>query len=331
MAFPAYGQTVQGLEDLLNPANGAKPGITEEQPEPSIKEQLETLTKKLEIAHAHYENALAATEAEAAQQFGVDAKEIEERNALLRSLHQVYQRNISVLEKLRETRESRADLDAQIEAWQGFQDPPPYSIDFVDGLRDQIHAEDVTMQAARDQLDVLEEHLDNLRQRVETTAVEHKEAMNALQDASEATDLRQIQWQADKSRIANLAAQAILEAFENEALGLRESLEYHQAAKAFAEKKLAIAVQNAPFTSEELDKKLEDFKQALAKTEEELEEARNRKMVADEALTKAREELRAARETPSVEGEDAAKRQAEIARLERLLDVRQAQAETAAA
>ncbi|MFO7976367.1 MAG: mechanosensitive ion channel [Candidatus Hydrogenedentota bacterium] len=331
LAFPVQGQMTQDLQELLNATNETEPETTAEQPEPSIEEQLETLTKKLEIARSHYENALAASEAEAARQFGVDAKEIQERNALLRSLYQAYQRNISVLEKLRQTRESRADLDAQIEAWQGFQDPPPYSIDFVDELRDQIHAEDVAMQAARDQLDVLEEHLDNLRQRVETTAVEHKEAMKALEDADAATDLRQIQWQADKSRIAHLAAQAILEAFEDEALALRESIEYHQAAKAFAKKKLAIAVPNAPFTPDELAKKLEDFEEALAKTEAELEEARNRKTAADEALANVREELRATRETSAAKDEDASKRQEEIARLERLLEVRQAQAETAAA
>jgi hypothetical protein len=179
---------------------------------------------------------LAATEAEAARQFGVDGKEVQERNGLLRSLHQAYQRNISVLEKLRETRESRADLDAQIEAWQGFKDPPPYSIDFADELRDQIYAEEVAMEAARDQLDVLEEHLDGLRERVTRTAVEHKDALRALESADDGTDLRQIQWEADKSRIANLAAQAILDAFEDEALALRESIEYHEVAKGFAEK-----------------------------------------------------------------------------------------------
>lgn len=331
LAFPAYGQIAQNLEDLLGVANGAKSQSSAEEPEPSIEEQLETLAKKLEIAHAHYENALAATEAEAARQFGVDAKEMQERNGLLRSLHEAYQRNISVLEKLRETRESRADLDAQIEAWQGFKVPPPYSIDFVDELRDQIYAEEVAMEAARDQLDVLEEHLDSLRESVARTAVEHKDALRALESADDGTDLRQIQWEADKSRIADLAAQAIFDAFEDEALALRESIEYHEAAKGFAEKKLAIAVQNAPFTSEELEKKLEDLEKALAQTAEELEGARTRKMTADETLAQIREELRAAREAPSVEGEDPSKRQAEIARLERLLEVRQAQAETAAA
>ncbi len=66
--------------------------------------------------------------------------------------------------------------------------------------------------------------------------------------------------------------------------------------------------------------------------ERELEQARERKTAADDALAKAREEVRAARDAaPSAEGEDADSRQAELLRLERILEVRQAQAETAVA
>lgn len=261
----------------------------------------------------------------------MDAKEVEERNGLLRSLYQAYQRNISVLERLQETRESRADLDAQIDAWQGFQEPPPYSIDFVDELRDEIYAEDVAIQAARDQLTMLDDYLDRLRDRVATTDREYKGAVSALERAVDSSGLREIQWRADKTRIARLAAQAALDAFTDDARGLREALDYHQTAQTFAQKKLAVAMENAPFLPEELEKKLETFQQAVVDNERELEQARERKTAADDALGKAREEVRAARDAAPAEGEDADSRQAELLRLERILEVCHAQAETAVA
>ncbi len=234
--LPAYGQVPQNFQDLLSAANGGSAETSAEQPEQPIPEQLDTLRTKLEVTLAHYENAEGAAEAGAAQQFGVDAKEVEERNGLLRSLYQAYQRDISVLERLQETRESRADLDAQIDAWQGFQEPPPYSIDFVDELRDEIYAEDVAIQAARDQLTMLDDYLDRLRDRVATTDREYKEAVSALERAVDSSGLREIQWRADKTRIARLAAQAALDAFTDDARGLREVLDYHQTAQTFAQK-----------------------------------------------------------------------------------------------
>lgn len=122
-ARPAQGQLTQELQDLLSGSNGAPGAHAAEQPEPPLNEQIDALRRKLDVARSHYESAQAVNAAEAIQQFGVDANEIEERSTLLHSLFQAYQRNISVLEKLQRTRESRADLGAQVEAWQGFQDP----------------------------------------------------------------------------------------------------------------------------------------------------------------------------------------------------------------
>jgi len=331
-ALPASGQMTQELQELLSNANGTQSETPQEQPEPPLSEQIDALRKKLDIARSHYESAEAVTEAQATQQFGVDAKDIEERTSLLRALCQAYQRNISVLEKLVETRESRADLDAQVAAWQGFKNPPPYKVDFVDELRDQVFQEDVVIQAARDQGIMIEEYLGKLRDRLETADREYRQATEALENASGSGDLRGIQWQADKTRIAKLVAQAGLDAFDDEARGLRESIEHHQAVRAFAQKKLGVAIQNAPFLREELDKKLEDFELAQGKTDQELEKAKERKTAADDVLAKAREELRAARDAvPAANEQEEQKRQADLARLERLLEVRQAQAETATA
>lgn len=331
-ARPAQGQLTQELQDLLSGSNGAPGAPAAEQPEPPLNEQIDALRKKLDVARSHYESAQAVNAAEAIQQFGVDANEIEERSTLLHSLFQAYQRNISVLEKLQRTRESRADLGAQVEAWQGFQDPPPYTVDFVDELRDQVFAADVSVQAARDQLTVIEEYLGKLNDRLETAEREQREAAKALESASPSTDLRGVQWQADKARIARLTAQATLDAFEDDALGLRESIEFHLTARAFAQKKLAVAIQNAPFLPEELEQKLENATQELEKINEELEKTREKKTDADDALTRARDELRAARDAaPASDPQEEEKRQSGVARLERTLEVRQAIAETATA
>ena len=161
---------------------------------------------------------------------------------------------------------------------------------------------------------------------------EQREAAKALESASPSTDLRGVQWQADKARIARLTAQATLDAFEDDALGLRESIEFHLTARAFAQKKLAVAIQNAPFLPEELEQKLENATQELEKINEELEKTREKKTDADDALTRARDELRAARDAaPASDPQEEEKRQSGVARLERTLEVRQAIAETATA
>ena len=329
MCWPAFAQLPRNFQDLLTGAEETRQvGETVEREQP-IGERIEALRGKLEIARTHYENAVATSEAAAAVQFGVDSQEVEERNSLLRSLHQTYQRNISVLEKLQETRASRAELDAQIEAWQGFPEAPPYRIDFVDELRGQVHTEDVAIQAIRDQLAVLEDFLRRLRDQAANAERAYRDAVRAVETAARTADMRAVQWNADKSRIARLAAQATLNTFEDEALGMRETLEYHQTAKAFAGKRLAIAARNAPFTQEELEEKLERIRQAIERNEQELEAAREEKVAADEALSEAREALRAAREIPAEEADEA--HPATVSRLEQLLAVRQAEAETAAA
>ena len=307
-ARPAQGQLTQELQDLLSGSNGAPGAHAAEQPEPPLNEQIDALRKKLDVARSHYESAQAVNAAEAIQQFGVDANEIEERSTLLHSLFQAYQRNISVLEKLQRTRESRADLGAQVEAWQGFQDPPPYT-EFDEYMQ-----------------------LNPATNRLETAEREQREAAKALESASPSTDLRGVQWQADKARIARLTAQATLDAFEDDALGLRESIEFHLTARAFVQKKLAVAIQNAPFLPEELEQKLENATQELEKINEELEKTREKKTAADDALTRARDELRAARDAaPASDPQEEEKRQSGVARLERTLEVRQVIAETATA
>lgn len=56
---------------------------------------------------------------------------------------------VQIGEHIGDVRQFQQDWKAEADAWQGFQDPPPYPADFVDGLWNQVRAKNREIEALR--------------------------------------------------------------------------------------------------------------------------------------------------------------------------------------
>jgi hypothetical protein len=69
---------------------------------------------------------------------GTPASEIADRLAMVRQLPMLFQQQRDLLDRAESARQQRVDAERALAEWSGFGTPPPYSVLFVDGLRDNV-------------------------------------------------------------------------------------------------------------------------------------------------------------------------------------------------
>ena len=94
----------------------------------------------LAAARKSLEAIEAAGETPADAPPGTPLTEILQRLTLARTLASTYEKQLNSLEKAEAARQRQAEQQRAIEAWRGFEQPPPYSILVVDELRNELEA-----------------------------------------------------------------------------------------------------------------------------------------------------------------------------------------------
>ncbi len=257
---------------------------------------------------------------------GISQSEIDERQAMLGRLPRIYEQHLDTLNEIKEVRRARADLESQIVSWQGFEDKPPYPVDFVDGLREEVHAawiDTVGLQAELDQLlSELPVNQDNLDKSARDLRLLSEQIERGGRDTKEREALL---WRRNFEALRGrfIGARIAMNYASRRLLGEQISLANRR--KVFAQRQVSVAAAASPFTREELARKFDALEAANRGFSEELKRA---VVAADQAaarLTEARETLRRASKDAEARGAAAP----DTGALEDELGLRQIEAETA--
>jgi potassium-dependent mechanosensitive channel len=259
---------------------------------------------------------------------GATASEATEYRLMADSVVRVYQQHLEELGRLEAAKQRLKDFEPTAKAWTGFAEPPPYSILLVDDLRDSVQTLSAEIAAAESSRELLarfsaeaqtvarnsDERLRWLAEQLETTKDTEKAARLNWQRSLEQT----------KSRLAS--AHAALD--ETRRRRVEADLAVYRLRLTLAKRQLALAAQHPRFSQADLDQVIGSLDTDRQTLESELPSAEADHERRQQALAEARANLQKALAAVNDSGADAAERAATIRKLQDLVQLSTAQAET---
>jgi small-conductance mechanosensitive channel len=298
------------------------------QTEQEINNKIESLRELLVNVRRSIQSAKVKAESTTSEQLGVSSSEIQRKELLIIKKSYVYEQHIEAYHTLLEARRASRGLTAEIDNWKGFDTPPPYPVSLLDELRDAIETKKLEIKKDRIKKSIAEDDLKNARSILQESEQHLRQVKEKLEDIPASTDRVQLNWLRDLYQLENEIASTQIIAAETQRQVMNEVLAYRHKSLNFMERKLKVAAANAPFTKEELDKKNKTIEERIKTIKDELSQANRNDMKRQERLQNARQELDKARESLANRKEDAEKNTDEIERLQRVVDVRKAWADT---
>lgn len=231
----------------------------------------------------------AAQDLKAAQSSGIagtatgatdlESETRQERRSLLQQILRGYDEQIDEADRLQESAKRLVEVERASAEWEGFQDPPPYSILFADQLWSSTLALRLAVEGLQSQLGLIALRADRAREFLQVA----EEQLRKSSERSEAA--------VDSAQAARLRAQRELDELRKRAVALRvaaaeaskqrveqESAET-RARLAFVERQLAVAEQRVSLEDKDLDAVRTRNQQERQHLEDELE-----RTVAERAL-----------------------------------------------
>jgi len=298
------------------------------QTEQDIKNKIERLEEFLGDARLRFQNEKVKIESATPEQIGASNSEIQRKELLLIKMVFVYEQHIETYHTLLETRRASKSLTVTIDNWKGFDTSPPYPLRLVDELLDAIGTKKLEIKKDMVRRSMAEGDLEEARSVSQASAQHLRQIVEKLEDTDAATGRAQMEWLRDLYQLENEIARAQIIAGETQRQVMNEVLAYRHKSLNFMERKLKLAAANAPFTNEEFDKKNKAIEERTKTIKDELRQAIRNDMKRKERLQVARQELSETRESLTNSNEDAEKIIDEIERLQRVVDVRKAWADT---
>ncbi|MDP3937366.1 MAG: mechanosensitive ion channel, partial [Deltaproteobacteria bacterium] len=311
----------------LLPKAGGDAGKAEQAPtaEPSIEEQIAEAREGLKGVEADLAAADRVGDAHAAE-LAARPDELEERRRLLGDLARSFSARISALDRKKEIAVRRAKLTAEAEAWQGFPEKPPYPIEFVDRIRQELLA----VQLVLDSLDAEKLREEAARvlweDRLAEAEPEVRRLTEALEGEKDQSKANRLQWLLDLAKLRVRSAGVGLNAANTSLEDIVARTEANSALLAFLRRKIEAARADSSFTKKELDEKLARIAKSRARIQADLDAAAKRQSRIGADLAEIRgslEKLKAARAAGRA-GPDT------DARLEKTLETRETEYVTAA-
>lgn len=306
----------------VNPESGA---LISEQ---NIKDKIGYLQGLLDNSYQSVQSGKAAIKSKISEQLGISTGEIQQKELLFIKKVFVYEQHIEAYQSLLETHRASKGLTVEIENWKGFNTPPPYPISLVDEMRDAIYSKKIELKKDKVNQAIVENDLKESRKLLHESEQHLRQINEDLENVSAVTDRVRLNWFRDFYRLENEVASAQTIATETKRQVMNDVMDYHHKNLNFMERKLKVAAANAHFTKEELNKKIKAIEERRKSIENELGKAIRNDMKRQERLQKARRDLIKARESLVDGKEDAEKITSEIERLQRVVDVRKAWADT---
>lgn len=259
---------------------------------------------------------------------GATVAEVEEFGILSEMLVRVYQEHLDQAARLDEAGRRQRDLDQKIKAWSGFPEPAPYSILFVDELRDseQVLAARVTAsESSQKLLASVAADAEAGRKESDTRLRLLSEQLEAVKDAA---CLTRLTWQRALEQLRNrrLVATVALEETRRRRMEVERAQDLRQLD--FFRRQLTVANQHVRFSQADLDQVLAGLDAERREVDRELIDAERDLGDLQRGLAAVREDLQHALQTPA-QGRDAQVGGAhEFARLQAMVELRSVQVET---
>lgn len=322
-----FAQAVKPFEritDTLPKEAGAAPS----EAQAPLEERLAEVEEKLEHARMQLANAKAADPLGIARQFNVPLEKVQEKLRLLTAQVRAYEERLATLTKLGQVRKATQDLEAEMAAWQGFPEAPPYPIDLVDSIRRAIRNKTDETRSIQVEL--------NLAQRDRRTAeAETQAAQTALDDATQQFERARtspekvpLRW---LMNLAILRTEVGIAARDRAAAAeqfLTDTVAFHDLGITFLERKLQIASAHVQFDQRALDQKLEAVDQARQALREDIDRATRALQALRDTVSEARVPLPATLDTLAPDSSPSAQETGLPQAAEQVLETRRIQADT---
>ncbi len=328
-ALGAVGQPAV-LEETLLPSSDDSAG--DEAPEISLEDQIATLEAELDRAQDERVAAAASESAGTPLQLGATPEEITERTRRYRNLVSVYDSHIDLCRKLIEARQSKQDLDAEEQAWDGFPEGTAFSIDVVDNLRHSVRSLEQQLGTEELDLSLLEQERDQNQTELKEAEQEARQIAERDETADRGEEALQVRWLRDQARLRFRLAEASVASDQTERALLEESRSLHAQELTFLQAKFDVVMKQSSLPLEQLVANVQDKLDILAKLRESLKEERKTAVGKEE---KKRDELGLERQNladhlavPAADVADPDAQEIKTARLRALIETLQAEQET---
>jgi len=330
LAAPAIAQ--DSPQPMARSGDGSVPPTAKVEPKPAAvdavgtRDAQEAIVKALATAQSDLDAIEGSPGAALGAPPDTPASEIAERLALARQLPVLYQQQRDLLDRTEIARKQRMDAERALENWSSFAAPPPYSVLFVDRLRDDEANAEARITSGESRRALFERFGVAMGGKVKASQTMARLAAEAAEQARGTPAAAKLEWQrtlhALRARVDE-ATQYLLQ------IGLRNAREDVAAATAvrdLARRQLAAAGADIVFPSEDLVRVNTDLDTRRREVDRAIERAAGASTAALDARAEAEKALATARAAPAEPGEDAAAR---TIRLAKLADVAEAKREAA--
>ena len=272
-------------------------------------ERVAELQVKLAEAQADLNRVVASLGASTNLPPGATAAEAIEYPSALQRLVRTYQLHVDDLAALEASRQGQEELSQTIQSWAGFDEPPPYSVLFVNDLRDTIQSLAARIRAAQAAGELIAKLL-AAAEEVMTKSDESVRRLNEeLEGSKEAAVMARLTWQRELERARGRVAAANLASLETKRQTANVELAANRQRLAFARRQLGLAARQVRFSQADLDTVMSNLTTEQRELEGEIGETATTLDARQRALAQARETLRnALREAPGAQGDAAAVR-----------------------
>jgi small-conductance mechanosensitive channel len=319
------------------PQIGLKKDTSPKSPEsvalPVTDAEIENTIDQLESRIADLRNlSSAASEAlrtKAPELLVATPDDLRKRQKLLSELVNTLSKNVEILNELKERRKENRERTAEMNAWQGFTEKPPFPISFLDNLHDSILAQNLDMHTLEVRLKVARGDLQYFSQSLKKSQKEVRLAEERLDKSKGTPGEPRQRWLRDMAKLQNDLNEAGTTSSETQRLVLEEALTDKKEYVKFLELKLGIAEKVSPLSKSDLEQKLQELDGQRRGLEDELNEALRNDADAGKALQQTRDTLAKVREKIGQGKQPTPVQLAEVRRLQSLFSAQETVAETA--
>jgi small-conductance mechanosensitive channel len=189
-----------------------------------------------------------------------------ERRTLLQQLVQIYEQHLDAVRKLDQMRLRVREVERQNREWDGFPEPPPYSVLMVDELRDAARSMALTAQGIQTRLTLTEGIFDSTRRTVKASQEQARQVSERLEGLQDPAKREALVWERDLAQLRERVESARMGMLEAARAQVQEELAEAQQRTTLLNRQLLVAAQQAQFTKQDYDKikkRLDDDYQAL--------------------------------------------------------------------
>ncbi|HET9961649.1 MAG TPA: mechanosensitive ion channel domain-containing protein [Nitrospiraceae bacterium] len=254
--------------------------------------------------------------------------ELVERRALLQQLVQLYERHLDEAAKLEHAQQRLEEAERAQTDWQGFPDPPPYSVLKVDELRDAARSMALTAQGIRTKSTMTEGLAERSTRALKRAQEETRQAAEKTEGIKDPAQLERLIWLRDLSQLRERVHAAQVGMLGTATAVLQKELAEAERRTALFERQRDTAAQHSEFPEQDhqkITKRLESDRQELLS---ELDRAGADQTALRRALAAAERDLEAARQAPNKPGASPRGQPNRLSRLTEIADLKRLQYDT---